>query len=72
MDDCFPNPVLLPEVDFPGHECEERVIPADADVGSRQDPGSPLADNDGTRGDLFTPEMLDAEPLGLGVASVSA
>src|SRR5271166_5915061 len=50
----------------------ERVVFADADAGARLEAGAALAHDDLAAGDGLAGERLDAQPLGVGVATVAA
>ena len=49
---------------------KERIVFAPADVFTRLDGGTALADDDGTAGYELTAEDLHAEPLGVRIATV--
>src|SRR5258706_11447787 len=62
---------VLVVLDLAGHEREEGVVLADADVRARMKLGAALAHEDRARVDELAAVDLDAEPLGLGIAAVA-
>src|SRR6266508_3039770 len=64
-------PLALAELDRAVSGREERVVATDADVAARVNLGAALADDDGASGDLRAVEHLDAQALGVGVATVA-
>ena len=58
------------ELHFAVHQREDRVIPAKADITTRQELRSPLANDDVSRDDSLSAKFFDAEPFALAVAAV--
>src|SRR4029453_4693416 len=58
------------ELDLAGHEREQRVILADADIDAGMDDRSALADDDAAGVDRLLAVGLDAEALGFRIAAV--
>ena len=59
------------ELDGPGRLGEQRVVAAAADVDSRVEMRAALTDDDLAGLDDLTAEPLDAQPLGVGIATVA-
>src|SRR5690606_9031837 len=64
--------VLLLELDDPVDVGVQRVVLREEDVLPRMELGAALLDEDRARGDPLAAEVLDAEVLGIRVASVAA
>ena len=63
--------VQLVESDAAIFERKKRVVAAHADVGAGMKASAALADDDVARDDDFAAEFLNAEALGIAVASVA-
>ena len=70
--DLFALGALVVELDRAFNQREQRVVAADADVVARVDARAALANDDVARDHDFAAELLDAEHLGVGVASVTS
>jgi hypothetical protein len=63
---------LLTELDCTGSEGEQRVVAATANVGAGVEVGAALAKDDLARLDDLAAEALNAEVLGVGIATVTS
>lgn len=65
-----PSASAIDELDVAIDLGEEGVVATATDVDAGLEAGAALADDDGAAGNELTAKGLDAEPLGVGIATV--